>query len=516
MHHASGYIVYAMKGCFLLQRNFARTGNVLAKLLMEKYGLTAACAYVYTRPSYEFLKQQTEVPYSNLLLDEDIHAQFRKEKIDYAFLEQFEKEYGIPNLWPYLSVDRIIMFNNIVREYPYNTPQFSHDDMLRILQVTAKAIIKFLDEEKPDFVFFSAIGGVGSLLLYEIAKKKGIKTLVVVFPIVENTISLHTTADFEGWIEEDFTHYLAHPTEKDEWTARAETFITAFRNTPKLYSKVHLESGRRTQRKQHLDFLLPSHLYQSTKWFLHLTREHITSPSRRDYSYIPPHLYLLDRIKRKTRNLIGAERYYDTFNPEVPYCFFPLHLEPEISLLLLARFCTDQIEVIRQIALSLPVGHILYTKEHPHMVPYRPHWYYRELKKIPNVRLLPPNLSSFEIIKKARLITTITGSVGWEAILLQKPVITLGTIFYNRLSFVKHSREPEKLPTLVQEALATPPGEGEDRELHAYIAALLKNSAQSDFLQVWEHEHDPSKKAQMLLPFATLIAQKAGLQQSRN
>ena len=166
-----------MKICFFLQRRFAYVGHDLALLLKEKYGFDKFCGYVGLRSSYNFLTSQKEILYSTLLLDEDTHTKYKNEKLDLKYLSKLEKEFGIPNLWPYLAVDRTIMFNQAIREYPYNTPKYTHEEMLRILQVTAKTVLAFLDKEKPDFIVFSAIGAVSSLLLYEIAKKRGIKIL---------------------------------------------------------------------------------------------------------------------------------------------------------------------------------------------------------------------------------------------------------------------------------------------------------------------------------------------------
>ena len=75
-----------------------------------------------------------------------------EEKLDLDFLKKFEQEYGLPYLWPYLALDRVIMFNLLEREYPYDTPKYTHEEMMRILQVKAKAVIKFLEKEKPNFL----------------------------------------------------------------------------------------------------------------------------------------------------------------------------------------------------------------------------------------------------------------------------------------------------------------------------------------------------------------------------
>ena len=177
-----------------------------------------------------------------------------------------------------------------------------------------------------------------------------------------------------------------------------------------------------------------------------------------------------------------------------------------MSVLLFAPFDTDQIHIIKRVAQSLPVGMLVYVKEHPQMVKYRPRRYYKELKKIPNVKLIRPELSGFELIRHAKLITIISGAAGWEATLLGKPVITFGEFFYNALSFVKHSRTPEELPQLVSQQL-TDSGFSEE-ELVRFVAALFEDSAEVDLLHVWEREGDASKVRVALKSMADVLAKK--------
>ena len=66
---------------------------------------------------------------------------------------------------------------------------------------------------------------------------------------------------------------------------------------------------------------------------------------------------------------------------------------------------------------------------------------------------MAPETNTFELVKSSKLVTTITGTVGWEALLFKKPVIAFGDVYYNKLSFVKKCTEIEKLPILVKEQL---------------------------------------------------------------
>lgn len=491
-----------MKGCFLLQRRFAYIGHDVALLLKERYGLTEFCGYVYLRSSYNFLKTQSAITYSDLLLDEEIHKRYQTEPLDLEYLRRLENEYGIPNLWPYLAVDRVMMSNQLVREYPYHTPPYSYDDMLRILQVKAKAIIVFLEKEKPDYLFFTqAMGGVGSLLLYHIAKKKGIPTWVICLTGMKDTYIL----------SDDYAYF----TSLDKGLAAASSaayaaagrFINEFRTKPQTYSLVHRLDTLKLRRFQQFSFLSPPNALCSIAWFIQLLRAHFFTDFRHDYSYIHPWNYVWDRLKRKSRNLLAVP--YDEFNPADNYIFFPLHFEPEISVLLMAPWATDQLLVIKHLARSLPVGYKLYVKEHPQMVPYRPRSFYHELKKIPNVRLVRPTISSFDIIQNARLVTVIAGNAGWEATILKKPVITLGQIFFNRLSFVRHCSAHEELPTLVKELLENFSHLYNENELINFTAAILENAiTHVDLLYLWEKEQDAGKKKANLIPLADALAKK--------
>src|SRR3989344_9579363 len=98
LHYILGHISFfnnntlIMKICLCLQRRFAYIGHSLAALVQEEHPDTAFCAYVYTRPSFDFLEAQQEVPYTALLLDEDIHEEYKRESLDPEYLAWLEKE----------------------------------------------------------------------------------------------------------------------------------------------------------------------------------------------------------------------------------------------------------------------------------------------------------------------------------------------------------------------------------------------------------------------------------------
>ena len=55
----------------------------------------------------------------------------------------------------------------------------------------------------------------------------------------------------------------------------------------------------------------------------------------------------------------------------------------------------------------------------------------RRLARIENVRLLDPHTSSHELIQRSEGIVVISSTVGLEALMYAKPVLTLGQPFYS-------------------------------------------------------------------------------------
>lgn len=497
-----------IKVCLILQRRFALVGHELARILKRDHGINDICAFVSTRASYRYLSEQKDVQYTKLLLDEDIQRRYKDEPLDLEYLRNLEREYGIPNLWSYINVDRTIRFGQLVREYPYDTPRYTHEEMLRMLQLYAKAIGAFLDEEKPDFLFSSPVGGMCTVLLHHIAKKRGVKTLVMAFPGIRDLVAVSERYDRLTFVEGIVERYRVKRVSEIPMYEEARAFIKEFRARPRVYSEIHEPKRRKFSRAQHFEFLHQARFSRALTFVFEKFSEWWKNPLyREDYTYIHPVGFLLDSIRRKTRNLIGNDDLYDEYDPSSHFVFFPLHFEPELSLLLLAPFDTDQIGVVRRVAQSLPVGMKLVVKEHPQMVAMRPRWFYKELKKIPNVQLVRPDISSFSIIARASLITVISGSVGWEAALFGKPVITFGNIFYNALPSVTRSRIPEELPALIASKLSA--FTFDEEGLIRFVAAILEDSAHADILHIWELGGNRSTRDAELSAFASLIASKA-------
>ena len=238
---------------------------------------------------------------------------------------------------------------------------------------------------------------------------------------------------------------------------------------------------------------------------------YLRDPYRDDYSNINPFVAIWDNLKRKIRVLVGFNDLYDDVKINENFAFFPLHSEPEIATLLYAPFYKDQLWVIKQAARSLPIDFKLYVKEHPRMYGYRTRRFYKELKKIPNIKLLKPTIDPFPIIQNAKLIFTISGTTGWEAAQLKKPVIIFSDIFYSRLPMIKKCMAINQLPFLVKEQLEN--FKHDESALINFLTAIYEESADVNLTQLWQVENASQvrMKQDQLWPLVNLIAKKLNL-----
>lgn len=490
----------------MLQRRFAHIAHKIAVVLKRKYGINDFCGYVYTNSSYDFLKKQTDINYTALLLDENIHD-YKNEKLDIEYIKKFEREYGIPYLWQFVTVDRVVMHNQLVREYPYDKSPYTHEEIMKIFQIKSREIINFFNKEKPDFLFMSVVGNIGTSLLYYIAKKRNVKILFATESRIGNgwTVS-DDYKNFSG-ANAIFEKLMSGKTVSSK-NNEAKEYIKKFRERPTSYlfgSETAIKSGTK---KSQLKWFASKYFLQSLLWCLTIFKKSIGNKNK-TYTDTKPWGYLIDRVKRKTRALIGYNSFYDKIDLSEDYAFYPLHTEPELTTMLFAPYWTDQINLIKQIAKSLPLHFKLYVKDHPAMIGYRQRAYYHALKNIPNVKLVDPFLETFSIIKNAKIITTITGTVGWEAILLKKPVITFGHVFYNRLSMVKRCHDIETLPNLIKEQLEN--FNYQEREIENFVSAVMEDSAFAEISKIWDASANPLTKDQQIAVYADFIGKKLGL-----
>lgn len=125
-----------------------------------------------------------------------------------------------------------------------------------------------------------------------------------------------------------------------------------------------------------------------------------------------------------------CRKYYHKADLTKKYVYMALHFQPEASTIVSAQKYEKQLFYIDSWAKSIPADTLLYVKEHYANIGHRKEEFYIALKQYPNVVLVDPLENSRDLIIHAEAVTTLTGTVGWESMLLRKPVIICGNVFY--------------------------------------------------------------------------------------
>ena len=104
--------------------------------------------------------------------------------------------------------------------------------------------------------------------------------------------------------------------------------------------------------------------------------------------------------------------------------YFPLQQIPESSTTIQTPYFTNQLAIILELALSLPIDAVLLVKEHIFQLGRREMLFYKTLLEIPNVYLVDPRYEGLELIKDIDVVCTITSTTAYEAAALGKYVLS--------------------------------------------------------------------------------------------
>ena len=150
------------------------------------------------------------------------------------------------------------------------------------------------------------------------------------------------------------------------------------------------------------------------------------------------------KVLRYSKELLN---YYKSITSEIDlncdYIIFFLHYQPEETTSPTGDIFANQFICIETILKNTPDSVYIYIKEHPnqfmsHMQGHtkRIKEFYYDLIKNPRVRFVPFEMDSFTLMTNALAVSTITGTVGWEAAVRKKPVVIFGLVWYERMKGV--------------------------------------------------------------------------------
>ena len=158
------------------------------------------------------------------------------------------------------------------------------------------------------------------------------------------------------------------------------------------------------------------------------------------------------RINRPMWKLISYHIEYNKLSEQVSldrdFILFAMHMQPEKTSHPLGGDFANQLLPIKMLSESAPAGWLVYVKEHPNQFNvrkvanalYRSKDFYEAIALLPNVRLVDLSISSQRLLKQAKMVATLTGTIGWEALQLGIPVLAFGETYYSNCRSVRSPR----------------------------------------------------------------------------
>jgi hypothetical protein len=224
------------------------------------------------------------------------------------------------------------------------------------------------------------------------------------------------TGFFRDRKERDMVELRA-TTDADRTEARA--LLKAYREKPRQPAYMSINPSVLRANRERIKLL--------TKHAVDLARDPQDATSRRPLGLI------VDHSTQVLRTLINGK--LGSFEmpedpPKRPFVLVTLHLQPEMTIDVMASPLCNQIATTEALARTLPVTHDLYVKEHIVALGKRKPSVYSTLRAIPGVRLIDPRAHTFRLIQQASLVVAATGTAAYEASLLGRPAVTMApTVF---------------------------------------------------------------------------------------
>ncbi len=465
-----------MRILFYIQRlEDAHLAHALAQYFKDHLAATAFAAISFrSKPEQAYLETEASSLFSAFLSETQMYRAASDCSVDKSILKRIEDAYGLP-FWHYVTQDRFLTMQRANYLFRYGT-KHSQEDLQKHIQTRFVMTERFLTNFKPDVVIYVGVdvGPSSALILERVAKHKGIP---VVVPLSSKLGAYHTLIDTvfsqAKAIEQRFEALKqgAHSVNRE----KSKTVIKDFREGQLLlpYIKdVKVDHYKASFKPKEIIKRLAKirKLRLQSKGIYHKKYNDIYNLSQLEYE-----LFHLGIEYRNLRLKFG--NYFEMPEDE-SYVFFPLHLEPELALLLYAPYMTNQLSVVKNVAHSLDSDTVLYVKEHPQSVAKKPLEFYRQMRDMPNAKSLFPHINSRQLITNAKGVITINSTVGMEAMLLGKPAVTLGDVFYTFVpELITRAKSLEDLPELVCNFNSFQPNE---TLLETFVTSLLDESVNVD------------------------------------
>jgi len=443
-----------MKSKILFWLGAELTHFCLAYALQKQFNADYYAVIDITKKPKGFFQKQELVKFNKIWYFFD-HVKKQNKKPDYKYLSNFEKKYGI-NLWK-LAVNERIFYRF------YNFHKFTSEQICSILEQECKLYEKILDDIKPNFLITKDASRHHHQLFIKLCEARGVKNIVM----SRTTLGYKVILAKESHIFDNINNFKFIKS-KGRSFKQLQKYLQSF-SFLKSATKT-FEKSKNMQTISGAKHYLFSDNHENLEQYYYFGR---TKSNVIKYQ-------ITSSINSKIRkNFLDKHSVY---NPDynVPFAYFPLHVDMERPLLIGAPFFTNQIEVIRHIVKSLPVGIRLYVKESPagKTREWRKVSDYKEILNIPNVTLIHPSVPAKDLFKNCSVVFSIAGTSGFESAFYQKPSIVFSDVGYLALPSVTRVKTIENLPEIIDKSLET---QVKSNDLDKFLQFMDRNTIDFDW-----------------------------------
>jgi hypothetical protein len=319
------------------------------------------------------------------------------------------------------------------------------DVQLRIALSIYAVYKAFLERQKPDHAAFNHIEGYEQKMAASLCGELGIPISV---PVDCRT--------FSGSVMCPDAHETLPASDTDIGPKReqARAFVAAYRER---HSPAFVPPLAPDQRGASLPRMIQPFRARLTDFI----RRSFKDPARFEWDFLKASLlnnmpWYRDRWyeMRRTR----ARHWHDLKGlDELParFIYYPLHYSPESSINTPAPYFIDQMRAIDAIRQAMPSHYTLIVKDHPAALLVRRKALMDRIRCTSGVRVIHSGVSGREMVLRADLTISVTGTSTLEAFLLGKPSLTLGNMFASR--YFGGVTPLLDLDRSIREAIAHPP-----------------------------------------------------------
>jgi len=394
--------------------------------------------------------------------------------ISYQNLRNVEKKYSGNDLMRALFCEREY---NFFPKY-FNVKPVSYKEQLKYLVGCLIAFEEWFEQNHIDCIISELLTGLPDSVLYAICQRRGIQYISVrSSKMTPGIITCDMDFDLPSGMLDIYKSYLENGI-PENYRYSAESHITDVRS--KIMSPSYMAlTGKNFK-------LINRRRFYTFFDRIGKDRHHFNEISMARHPVRNPALWNIHRFVNIWCTKMNESRwFYKYLASGERYFLFPLQYEPEASTLVRAYPFYNQMAVIEQIAKALPLGVTLVVKEHRGNQGYRKSGFYRELQYLPNVKLVPREIDVSSLLQKCIGVITLTSRMGWEGLVLGKPVIALGSSFWSKFDDVKTPISWIDLKKMINDCLIDRKnykGTLYEKRLIAYAAAYIANTYKGNFV----------------------------------